>query len=116
MRRRSVTNPQGAVADQTKPTGQEHRLDERALGALPAWKLEDAKARFSEVVRRAHTEGPQRVTRRGRDAVVVIAVDDLERLPPEPAARPNLVEFLQGTALGELDLTRAEDRGRDPPV
>ena len=97
-------------------TGHRRPVDRRSLGGLTAWKLEDAKARFSEVVRRARTEGPQRVTHRGRDAVVVIAVDDLERLLPEPEGRPNLVEFLQGTALGDLDLTRAEDRGRDPPV
>ena len=49
------------------------------------WKLEDAKARFSEVVRRAHAEGPQAVTVRGRRAVVVIDADDYERLAaPKP--------------------------------
>ena len=37
------------------------------------WKLEDAKARFSEVVRRARNEGPQHVTVRGKDSVVVIS-------------------------------------------
>jgi len=37
------------------------------------WKLEDAKARFSEVVNLAISEGPQRVTRRGRPAVLVVA-------------------------------------------
>ena len=49
------------------------------------WKLEDAKARFSEVVRRAQSEGPQRVTLRGREAVVVISVDELDRLLPRDA-------------------------------
>jgi prevent-host-death family protein len=38
-----------------------------------AWSLQDAKARFSELVRRARDEGPQRVTIHGRPAVVVIA-------------------------------------------
>lgn len=46
------------------------------------WKLREAKAQFSELVRRARTEGPQRVTVRGHDAVVVIAADELERLMP----------------------------------
>jgi prevent-host-death family protein len=41
-----------------------------------SWKLQDAKARFSEVVRRACTEGPQRVTVHGKDAVVIVAASD----------------------------------------
>jgi prevent-host-death family protein len=36
------------------------------------WKLQDAKARFSEVVRLAQTEGPQRVTVHDREAVVIV--------------------------------------------
>jgi len=47
----------------------------RAAVTIPrrVWKLEDAKARFSEVVNLAISEGPQRVTRRGRPAVLVVA-------------------------------------------
>ncbi len=79
------------------------------------WKLEDAKNGFSEVVRRALAHEPQVVTRHGRDAVVVIHVEDYERM----IAPTNLVEFLQASPLaealaaGELDLTRGEDLGRD---
>lgn len=76
------------------------------------WKLEDAKARFSEVVRRAQALGPQRVTVRGEPAVVVIDAAELERLAPS-ADRLPLVEFLEGLGLGELDLTRERDTGRD---
>jgi antitoxin Phd len=77
------------------------------------WKLADAKARFSEVVRRARIEGPQRVTVRGNDAVVVIAVETLEKpLPPEKP-RQVLVAFLQGTRIGDLAITREPDTGRD---
>lgn len=76
------------------------------------WKLEDAKARFSEVVRRAQAVGPQRVTVRGEPAVVIIDAAELERLiPPEP--REPLVQFLEGLGLDELDLTRERDPGRD---
>ena len=57
--------------------------------ALPAWKLEDAKARFSEVVRLARNRGPQRVTVRGQDAVVVLSAADYARLAPA-AAKPTL--------------------------
>jgi antitoxin Phd len=76
------------------------------------WKLEDAKARFSEVVRRARAEGPQRVTVRGRDAVVVISVEELERLSPAERGIP-FVEFMQSLYVTGLDLGREPDRGRD---
>jgi prevent-host-death family protein len=80
--------------------------------ASGTWKLEDAKARFSEVVRRARADGPQRVTYRGADAVVVVSAAEFERLSGRGKPRQTLVEFLQGTALGELDLRRPVDRGR----
>jgi antitoxin Phd len=76
------------------------------------WKLEDAKARFSEVVRLARSEGPQRVSIRGKDAVVVMSVEELERLAPASPRVP-LVTFLEGLHLGGLDLTREHDQGRD---
>src|SRR5258708_32064367 len=44
------------------------------------WVLQDAKARFSELVRRVHSEGPQRVTVHGRDEVVIIAAEEFRRL------------------------------------
>jgi prevent-host-death family protein len=44
------------------------------------WPLQDAKARFSELVRSAKLEGPQHVTIHGRDAVVVLAADEFRRL------------------------------------
>jgi prevent-host-death family protein len=76
------------------------------------WKLEDAKARFSEVVRRARSEGPQRVSVRGKDAVVVMSVEELERLRPAQPQAP-LVAFLESLKLDDLDLEREPDLGRD---
>ncbi len=76
------------------------------------WKLEDAKARFSELVRRAQNEGPQRVTVRGRDAVVVISAAELERLLPEERRLP-FVEFMESLYVEGLDLSRKPDYGRD---
>jgi antitoxin Phd len=82
---------------------------------MNTWKLEDAKNRFSEVVRRALANEPQRVTRNGRDAVVVVSADEYERL----TAPQDLVGFLQDSPLakafarGELDLDRPRDSGRD---
>jgi len=83
---------------------------------LAGWTLQDAKARFSEVVRRARSEGPQRVTVRGQDAVVVIAADELDRLLPPPPAGLPLVAFLESLAVEGLDLTRERDTGRDPAL
>ncbi len=44
------------------------------------WVLQDAKARFSELVRRVPSEGPQYVTVHGRDEVVVISAEEFHRL------------------------------------
>ena len=80
------------------------------------WKLQDAKARFSEVVRRARTEGPQRVTIRGQDAVVVIAADELDRLLPQTSDVLPFVAFMESLNVDGLDLTRERDLGRDVVV
>jgi len=82
---------------------------------MKTWKLEDAKNRFSERVRRALARGPQRVTRGGRDAVIVLSAADYERL----VAPVNLVDFLQRSPFaealrdGELILDRPRDVGRE---
>jgi antitoxin Phd len=76
------------------------------------WKLEDAKARFSEVVRRAHVDGPQAVTVRGRRAVVVLDADEYDRLAAPKSDLP-LVDFLSRLNMTGLDLAREPDFGRD---
>jgi antitoxin Phd len=83
-----------------------------SLRPFAAWKLEDAKARFSELVRRAHEEGPQAVTVRGRRAVVVVDAEAYERMAAPKPDLP-LVEFLQSLDLQGLDLERQRDLGRD---
>jgi antitoxin Phd len=57
------------------------------------WKLQDAKAQFSKVVENALKTGPQYVTRRGATAVVVVSVDDYEKLICD---KPSFREFLLG--------------------
>lgn len=63
--------------------------------AKPArnWQLQDAKAKFSQVFDLALTSGPQRVTRRARDAVVMISEADYEKLR-NPKGAPSLIEAL----------------------
>jgi antitoxin Phd len=87
----------------------------RGRRAEGRWKLEDAKARFSEVVRRAREDGPQRVTVRGHDAVVVMSVEQFDRLAPEKP-KAGFLEFMESLHLGGLDLEREPDRGRDVEV
>ncbi|QUS62578.1 type II toxin-antitoxin system prevent-host-death family antitoxin [Synechocystis sp. PCC 7338] len=74
----------------------------QGLDALQTWKLEDAKARFSELVRLAQGENPQLVTVRGKDAVVVLAADQFAKLLPL-MAQPNIHEFLSQSPLNRLD-------------
>jgi len=85
------------------------------LQRLEKWKLEDAKARLSEVVRRASTRGPQLVTLRGKEAVVILSAKEFERLSPAKKSKP-LVEFLQGLRLREIPLIREPDTGREEIV
>jgi antitoxin Phd len=80
--------------------------------ATGRWKLEDAKARFSEVVRHAREAGPQRVSVRGHDAVVVMSVEEFDRLVPEKPRLPFL-QFMESLHLDGLNLEREMDRGRD---
>ena len=79
---------------------------------MDTWQLQDAKNKFSEVVERARERGPQLVTRRGRKAVVVIAVEEFERI-----TRPkrSLVELMRDSPLAdaELDLERVRDDPRE---
>ena len=62
---------------------------------MTEWPLQDAKNKFSAVVDAALAGDPQRVTRRGKPAVVVLAVDEYERLRHlEQAAAPTFAELL----------------------
>ena len=78
----------------------------------PIWQLQEAKNRFSQLVNRALAEGPQIVTRRGEEVVVILSKDEYSRLQK---SRPSLLEFFRGSPLvgAELDLTRDRSRPRD---
>jgi prevent-host-death family protein len=71
--------------------------------SLPVWRLEEAKARFSELVRLARDRGPQRVTVRGQDAVVILSAVEYSRLAPA-ATKTNLA-----TLFGESPFARLND-------
>ncbi len=99
-----ISNKSPARAEAQKPP---------TAGRTPTWKLEDAKAKFSEVVRRAHDHGPQYITVRGKPTVAIVDIAELERWMPAPPDKIPLVDFLEGLDLKGLDLDRERDFGRD---
>jgi prevent-host-death family protein len=74
------------------------------------WQVQDAKQRFSELIRTAHAEGPQIVTRHGAEIAVVVDIADYRRL------RGEVVEFTDylrsGPAFDDLELHRATEYPR----
>lgn len=75
----------------------------KGAGAPGHWVLQDAKARFSELVRRVHSDGPQHVTVHGRDEVVVISAADFRRLKGERTGE-SLIAAMQASPYRDLDL------------
>jgi len=73
--------------------------------------VQDAKQRFSELIRTAHADGPQVVTRHGEEVAVVIDIADYQRLKGE------IIEFKDylrsGQAFEDLDLSRSTERPRN---
>jgi len=65
------------------------------------WLLQDAKARFSELVRRVRSEGPQHVTVHGRDEVVVLSAEEFRRLK-ELQTGAALIEAIQASPYRDL--------------
>lgn len=72
-----------------------------------AWQLQEAKNKFSNLVERAQQEGPQVVTRHGKEAVIVLSVDDYKRITKP---KDNLFGFLQKSPLGDMDLDLSRDK------
>ena len=76
-----------------------------------AWQLQEAKQRFSELVRRALEEGPQTVTRHGEEVVVVVPVEEFRRMSGD---KPDFKEFLMSAPdLSVLDLERPREMPRE---
>jgi prevent-host-death family protein len=74
------------------------------------WQVQEAKQRFSALVRRALDEGPQVVTRRGEEVVVVLSASEYRRLK---RAAPDFAEFLLAAPdLSELNIRRPADPAR----
>ena len=91
------------------------RTTKTSAAGLPGyWVLQDANARFSELVRRVRSEGPQHVTVHGRDEVVVIAAEEFRRLQGQQTGRA-LVDAIQASPHrdNEVEVPRASMPVRD---
>ena len=78
---------------------------------MATWQVQEAKARFSELVERAQHEGPQTITRHGKASAVVLSVAEYDSLRRH---RPSLIDYLKaGPFLDDVDLERSKDTGRD---
>ena len=82
-----------------------------ATNTMIRWQLQNAKNRLSQLVRKAREEGPQVITLRGRDAVVVVSANEFGKLS---RPRGSLVDFFRKSPLMgvDLDLDRNTDTGR----
>jgi antitoxin Phd len=79
------------------------------------WPVQDAKARFSELLDASLTSGPQIVTRRGEEMAILIRVDHWRQL--EEATRPRLKDLLPAEApRTEIPAPRRGRRRREPPA
>lgn len=79
---------------------------------MNTWQLQEAKSKFSAMIAKALTEGPQFVTKRGKPAVVILSVKEYERFI---SPRKSFKEFLFSANLSDIELERRQgtDRGEE---
>ena len=68
---------------------------------IDTWQLQDAKNRFSEVVKKALANGPQIVTKRGVETVIVLSVKEYRKLK---RPKNSLVDFFKDSPLRDMDI------------
>jgi prevent-host-death family protein len=106
-RQHAVANAEGYdYNDQYDYNGKEVRAMSES-----SWTVAEAKAKLSEVIEKAQTSGPQRITRHGKEAVVVVSAEEWER---KTKRKGNLAEFFAASPLrgSGLQIERLEDRPR----
>jgi antitoxin Phd len=81
-----------------------------------SWQLQTAKARFSEVFRLARNQGPQHITRQGKEAVVMISKEQYEELVGKSHQPKSLVQFFRESPLAGIDLDLERSRDEERPI
>ena len=76
------------------------------------WQLQDAKNKFSSLVNQAREHGPQIVTKHGKDAVIVLSIEEYNKLVKP---QKSLVQFFQDSPLAQEDISfeRSKEKPRD---
>ena len=82
---------------------------------MQTWQLQEAKARLSELVKRAASEGPQEITVRGESAAIVLSATEFEKLTAPAKPKQSFVEFMRASPWCgvELDLERDKSLPKD---
>lgn len=78
---------------------------------LNQWQLQEAKNKFSQVIRQAQQGKPQYITLRGKPAAVIVSIDDYQKLnqPQNSLSETLMMPLIEK----ELDLSRNPDTGRE---
>lgn len=71
------------------------------------WQLQEAKAKFSKVVKLANQEGPQEITMRGQPTAILISLEDFGKIKGK---KPSLVSFMRSSPLAGVDLDLERDK------
>jgi prevent-host-death family protein len=85
----------------------------------PQWQLQEAKQRFSEVIRAVERHGPQIITRHGEDIAVILEIGEWHRLTSPPVdltellLTPSALDDGGVAILAEVEAARKQDLGRD---
>ena len=78
---------------------------------MARWQIQEAKARLSEVINEAHTNGPQIITLDGAECAVVLSIKDFRALT---ALKPSLMDYLLGgPKVDDLEIEPDRDMGRE---
>ena len=98
-----------------KPQAKSSSGEAPAKKSPQKWQLQTAKAQFSEVFRRARTEGPQHVTKAGKEEVVVLSREEFDKISSPAPKVGGVWEFFRNSPLVgvDLDLEREDDYGRE---
>ena len=81
---------------------------------MASWQVQEAKARFSELLEEADRKGPQVITRHGTERAVVLSIEEYKKLTGEKTgAKPTFLEhLLSGPKVDDFKIRRSKDTGR----